>query len=58
MSVKAVRLSKKITLEKHNNRIFEAERERNELEIELNDLKGLARLAKKKEFESRIAQYR
>ncbi|MEE1029007.1 MAG: MobA/MobL family protein, partial [Agathobacter sp.] len=45
----------KITLDKHNNLIFEAERERNKLEIELSDLKGLARLTKKKELESRIA---
>lgn len=45
----------KITLDKHNNLIFEAECERNKLEIELSDLKGLARLTKKKELESRIA---
>ena len=45
----------KVTLDKHNNLIFEAERERNKLEIELSDLKGLARLNKKKELESRIA---
>ena len=45
----------KVTLDKHNNLIFEAERERNMLEIELSDLKGLARLTKKKELESRIA---
>ena len=45
----------KVTLDKHNNLIFEAERERTKLEIELSDLKGLARLTKKKEFESRIA---
>ena len=45
----------KVTLDKHNNLIFEAERERNKLELELNDLKGLARLAKKKELDSRIA---
>ena len=44
----------KVTLDKHNNLIFEAERERNKLEIELSDLKGLARLTKKKELESRI----
>ena len=35
--------------------IFEAERERTKLEIELSDLKGLARLTKKKELKSRIA---
>ena len=45
----------KVTLDKHNNLIFEAERERNKLELELSDLKGLARLTKKKELESRIA---
>ena len=45
----------KVTLDKHNNLIFEAERERTKLELELSDLKGLARLTKKKELESRIA---
>ncbi len=45
----------KATLDKHNNLIFEAEHERNKLEIELSDLKGLAKLTKKKELESRIA---
>ena len=45
----------KVTLDKHNNLILEAERERAKLEIELSDLKGLARLTKKKELESRIA---
>ena len=45
----------KITLDKHNNLIFEAERERNKLEIELSDLKGLAKLTKKKELDSKIA---
>ena len=45
----------KVTLDKHNNLIFEAERERTKLEIELSDLKGLARLTKKKELESKIA---
>ena len=44
----------KVTLDKQNHLIFEAERERNMLEIELSDLKGLARLIKKKELESRI----
>ncbi len=44
----------KVTLDKHNNLIFEAERERTKLEIELSDLKGLARLTKKKELESKI----
>ena len=45
----------KVTLDKHNILIFEAESERTKLEIELSDLKGLARLTKKKEFENRIA---
>ena len=45
----------KATLDKHNHLIFEAERERTKLEIELSDLKGLARLTKKKELKSRIA---
>ena len=43
------------TLDKHNKHIFEAERERGNLEIELSDLKGLARLTKKKELESKIS---
>ena len=34
--------------------VIKAERERNKLEIELSDLKGLARLTKKKELESKI----
>ena len=33
----------KVTLDKQNHLIFEAERERNKLEIELSDLRGLAR---------------
>ena len=45
----------KVTLDKQNHLIFEAEREQSQLEIELSDLKGLARLTKKKELESRIA---
>ena len=45
----------KVTLDKQNHLIFEAEHERNMLEIELGDLKGLARLTKKKDLESRIA---
>ena len=45
----------KVTLDKQNRLIFDAEREQNKLEIELSDLKGLARLTKKKELESRIA---
>ena len=44
-----------VILDKHNNLIFEAERERTKLEIELSDLKGLARLTKKKELERRIS---
>lgn len=44
----------KDTIDKHNHLIFEAERERNELEIELSELKGLARLTKKKELDSKI----
>lgn len=43
------------TLDKHNKHIFEAERERGNLEIELSDLRGLARLTKKKELESKIS---
>lgn len=46
----------KAALDKHNKHIFEAERERSELEIELSNLKGLARLTKKKELESKIAE--
>ena len=45
----------KVTLDKQNRLIFEAECERNKLEIELSDLKGLARLTKKKELETKIA---
>lgn len=45
----------KTALDKHNHRIFETERERNKLEIERDDLKGLARITKKKELDSRIA---
>lgn len=45
----------KVTLDKHNTLIFEAERERTKLELELSDLKGLARLTKKKELETKIA---
>ena len=45
----------KVTLDKQNHLIFEAEHKRNQLEIELSDLKGLARLTKKKELENRIA---
>lgn len=48
-------LKVKTALDKQNNLIFETESERNKLEIELNDLKGLARLTKKKELESKIS---
>ena len=44
----------KVTLDKHNNLIFEAEHERNKLEIERDDLKGLAKLTKKKELDRKI----
>ena len=44
-----------VTLDKHNNFIFEAESERNKLEIERENLKGFAKLTKKKELDSRIA---
>lgn len=54
-SIAFPRLQKvKVTLDKHNNLIFKAERKRTKLELELRDLKGLARLTKKKEIESRI----
>ena len=43
------------TLDKRNKLIFEAERERGNLEIELSDLKGLARLTRKKELENKIS---
>ncbi len=43
------------TLDKHNKHIFEAARERGNLEIELSDLKGFARLTRKKELESKIS---
>lgn len=45
----------KIALDTHNKIIFEAERERNALEFERDDLKGFAKLTKKKELESKIA---
>lgn len=44
-----------VTLDKHNNFIFEAESERNKLEIERENLKGFAKLTKKKELDSRIS---
>lgn len=46
----------KVTLDKHNNLIFEAERERTKLEIELSDLKGLARLTKKRSLKAELPQ--
>lgn len=45
----------KVSLDKQNHLIFEAEHERTKMEIELSDLKGLARITKKKELESRNA---
>lgn len=44
----------KTALATHNKIIFEAERERNALEFERDDLKGFAKLTKKKELDSRI----
>ncbi len=41
-------------LNRHNGIIFDAERERNELEIERDSLKGFAKLTKKGELQSRI----
>ena len=45
----------KTALDKQNEIIFEAERERNALEFERNDLRGFTKLTKKKELDSRIA---
>ena len=42
-------------LNKQNETIFEAERERNTLEFEREDIKGFAKLTKKKELDNRIA---
>lgn len=44
----------KAELDRQNHLIFEAEHERNVLEIEWDDLKGLARLTKRKELDSKI----
>lgn len=41
-------------LNRHNGIIFDAERERNELEIERDSLKGFAKLTKRGELQSRI----
>ena len=41
-------------LKRQNEIIFEAEKERNTLELERNDLKGLAKFTKKGELQSRI----
>ena len=41
-------------LKRQNEIIFEAEKERNALELERDDLKGLARFTKKGELQSRI----
>ncbi len=43
-------------LKRQNEIIFEAEKERNTLELERNDLKGLARFTKKGELQSKIDQ--
>lgn len=45
----------KTALDNQNETIFEAERERNTLEFERDDLKGFAKLTKKKELDNRIA---
>lgn len=45
-----------IELDRQNDIIFEAERQRNSLEFERDNLKGLAKLTKKKEFDSKITQ--
>lgn len=44
----------KIELDKQNAIIFEAEHERNLLEIERDDLRGISRLTKKRELDSKI----
>ena len=44
----------KDTLDKHNHLIFEAEHERAMLEIERDDLRGFARLTKKRELDCKI----
>ena len=45
-----------IELDRQNDIIFEAEKQRNSLEFERDNLKGLAKLTKKKEFDSKITQ--
>ena len=45
-----------IELDRQNDIIFEAEKQRNNLEFERDNLKGLAKLTKKKEFDSKITQ--
>lgn len=44
----------KTELDKQNEIIFEAEHERNLLEIERDDLRGISRLTKKRELDSKI----
>ena len=46
----------KAELDRQNDIIFETEKQRNSLEFERDDLKGLAKLTKKKEFDSKITQ--
>ena len=46
----------KTELDKQKEIIFEAEHERNLLEIELDDLRGITRLTKKRELDSKIDQ--
>lgn len=43
-------------LDRQNKQIFEAERERGNLEIQLSDLRGIARLTKKGSLERQIAE--
>ena len=58
MSAEAAAYPKLLKIYKELNRqngiIFDAERERNELELERDSLKGLAKLTKKGELQSRI----
>ena len=46
----------KAELDRQNDIIFEVEKQRNSLEFERDDLKGIAKLTKKKEFDSKITQ--
>lgn len=58
MSAEAVAYPKLLKIYKELNRpngiIFDAERERNVLELERDNLKGIAKLTKKGELQSRI----